>query len=304
MKIKKIINVSEPSYHYYGWGSIIDTLSQRVKLDNNGIILHTFTDCIFWPNKKRALPKEPWIGFVHSAIKNQPSRPKKSYCIDGLIESDEFQRSLLFCKGLITLSDYTKKYLESKLDIPIHNCFLPKKTESNFFNFSDYFDSPIISHSGFELRDISKFYLLKTSFKKQIFVNQKHNLDLISKELSLNNLKLHNENINIVFKNLSNKEYIKKLTSSIGFSYYYDCGASHSIIEHIMSHSPLVVNKIPPIVEYLGEDYPMYYENISHNLDRYLLDKTFVQQTSDYLKQQSQRKEFTIDYFYEFVNQL
>ena len=304
MKMKKIINVSEPSYHYYGWGSILNTLSQKVKLDNNGIILHTFTDCIFWPNKKRVLPKEPWMGFIHSAIKNQPSRSKKSYCIDGLIQSDEFQNSLPFCQGLITLTNHTKNYLQSKLDVPIYNTWHPKHQNNCFFDIDSYFTSPTLRHSGFELRDVTKFYQVNTSLTKQLYVGHQHNLKLIVDELKHHDLQLSDGNVWVVRKFLDNQKYIDIFTSTVGFAYYYDCAASNSILEHIMSYSPVVINKIPPIVEYLGEDYPMYYENISHNLDQYLLDKNFIQETSDYLKQQSQKKEFTIEYFCESVNEL
>ena len=163
---------------------------------------------------------------------------------------------------------------------------------------------PKLKHSGFELRDVARFFITPTSIPKDIYIGHVHNYDLIKGELSFRNITLNSHGVNLVRKFLNNEQYTDQLTSTIGFSFYYDCSASNSVLEHIMSHSPLVVNKIPPIVEYLGEDYPMYYENISHNLDQYLLDKSFVQQTSDYLKQQSQRKEFTIEHFCEFVNEL
>lgn len=303
MKFSSVINPLGEELHYFGWGYIINQLKKTLCIEENAPILHTFTDCIFWGDKDRALPLEPWLGFVHSAIKPQPGR-QSGFCVDELINSQSFQNSLPYCKGLITLTNHTKNYLQSKLEVPVYHSCLPRKTEDIFFDIDSYFCKPILRHSGFELRDVSKFFTCKTSLKKDLYIGHMHNYELIVSELRFHGVSPKACGITPIYEFLSNKQYIKTLTSTIGFAHYYDCGASHSITEHIASHSPVVVNKIPPIVEYLGEDYPMYYENISYNLDQYLLDKKFIQETSDYLKQRSQKKEFTIEYFCESINNL
>lgn len=303
MKIKKIINLLKPSLHYYGWGSIVNDLSQAVKFDNSGIILHTFADCIFWPDKKRTLPKEPWIGFVHSAVGGQPGREQK-YSIDNLLTHPSFVSARDKCKALIVLTDHTRNYLRKQVNIPVLKVTHPKFYAGKMFDIDRYMSSPKLRHSGFELRDVARFFTTYTSIPKEMYIGQQYNHDLVKRELLHHGVTPNTCLVNIIYKFLNNQQYSEQLISTIGFSCYYDCAASNAILEHIMSHSPLVVNRIPPIVEYLGEDYPMYYENISHNLDQYLLDKSFVQQTSDYLKQRSQRKEFTIDHFCEFINNL
>ena len=301
MNFSQIINPLHSSFHYYGWGHIIDQFKQTVDLNNDGLILDTFVDSFFWSNKQAI--EQPWVGIVHSAIKQQPARTS-GFCLDQLIEHDQFKKSLPFCQGLITLTNHTKNYLQSKLDMPIYNTWHPKYQNNCFFDIDSYFASPTLRHSGFELRDVTKFYQVNTSLTKQLYVGQQHNLNLIVDELKHHDLQLSDGNVWVVGKFLDNQEYIDIFTSTIGFAYYYDCAASNAILEHIMSYSPVVINKIPAIVEYLGEDYPMYYENINHNLDTYLKDKYFIQATSDYLKQRSQKKEFTIEYFCESVNEL
>lgn len=301
MKFSHIINPLHSNFHYYGWGYIIDQLKSTTDLSTDGIVLDSFVDSYFWSQKKAITT--PWIGIVHSAIKHQPTR-EKGFSIDRLIELPEMQESLAYCQGLITLTKHTQNYLQSKVDLPIYHTFLPRKLETNFFDIEAYFSNPILRHSGFELRDVSKFFLLETSLHKELDVGQRHNFDLILNELNYHNVHITQGNVKILTDFLPNDRYIKKFTSTIGFAYYYDCGASHSITEHIASHSPIVINKIPPIVEYLGEDYPMYYEKICNNLDLFLKDRTFIQATVDYLRAQSTRKEFTIEHFCEFVNQL
>jgi hypothetical protein len=71
-----------------------------------------------------------------------------------------------------------------------------------------------------------------------------------------------------------------------------------------MSHTPLIVNKLPAIVEYIGEDYPMFYENIEHDPDKYLLSKSFLGEVSSYLKERSTLDMFKIENFIDFFKNL
>jgi hypothetical protein len=303
MKFKEIINPISDDLHFYGWGYIINELKHSIEFANEGPTLHTFTDCIFWPDKQRHLPHSSWIGFVHSSVLGQPGRNYK-FSLDNLISHPNFINSLDQCQLLVTLTDHTANYLRSKVDLPIKSTFLPKVHFGDHFDIDKYFHKPTLRHNGFELRNVSRFFELQTAIERNIYIGHQHNYDLIINELKLNQISPQNTSVNIIFKFLNNVNYAQELSSTIGFSHYYDCAASQGLLEHIMSHTPLIINKIPPIIEYLGVDYPMYYENVSHNIDKYLLDKSFIQQTSDYLKQQSQRKEFTIEHFCEFVNQL
>ena len=110
---------------------------------------------------------------------------------------------------------------------------------------------------------------------------------------SLNNVnqkEIDTLTINHVF--LNDHDYINNLCEKIGFCHLYDTSANNSILEHIMSHTPIIINKLPATIEYLGEDYPMFYENIMENPDKYLLSKDFVQKTSDYLKERSKNEIF------------
>jgi len=303
MKFSDIINPLGEGVHFYGWGYIINQLRKSIDFESTGLLIHSFVDCIFWPDKGRKLPNRDWIGFVHSAITGQPGR-QEEYTLENLIKHPSFIASQDKCKALIVLTDHTRNYLRKQVNIPIFKIDHPKFYTGQTFDADRYISNPRLRHSGFELRDVAKFFTLKTSIVKDIYIGHMHNYDLIKRELSYHAISPKQYGVNVVYKFLNNQQYSEQLISTIGFACYYDCSASNAVLEHIMSHSPLVVNRIPPIVEYLGEDYPMYYENISHNLDQYLLDKSFVQQTSDYLKQQSQRKEFTIDHFCEFVNEL
>ena len=69
----------------------------------------------------------------------------------------------------------------------------------------------------------------------------------------------------------------------------YDASAVNTIIECIVRNTPIIVNKLPAVVEYLGINYPLYFKDIKNiptllkrdniiNAHRYLknMDKTFL----------------------------
>ena len=92
---------------------------------------------------------------------------------------------------------------------------------------------------------------------------------------------------------LPNDEYDRLLSENIVFLHLMDCSAVNTIIECMVRNTPLVVNRLPAVVEYLGEEYPLYYHDLSEvpmlmtverirRATEYLaaMDKTFLRITS------------------------
>lgn len=230
-----------------------------------------------------------WIGIVHSVA----SDPDKLHhqTLDNFVRHPWFLQNKNKCIKLLTLCKYTADLLRSLIDIPIDNIYHPKTCETSF-NIEKYLENPIISQAGYHSRNIEKFIDLNTKIKKKICVDKEWNKNYINKCLYN---KSHNVEINNIF--LSNTEYISDLVCGIGFAYYSDVAASNSLLEYIVSHTPLIVNKHPAVVEYIGKDYPLFYENIEYDPDLYLLDKKYIAECSYYLKDRSKLNIFSIDKF-------
>jgi polysaccharide pyruvyl transferase WcaK-like protein len=67
---------------------------------------------------------------------------------------------------------------------------------------------------------------------------------------------------------IDNNSYDKLLSENIVYINLVDASAVNTLIECIVRNTPILINKIPAIVELLGEDYPLYYKN---NIDVYKL---------------------------------
>ena len=96
---------------------------------------------------------------------------------------------------------------------------------------------------------------------------------------------------------INNNDYDELLTTNIVFLNLVDCAAVNTLIECITRNTPIIINKIPPVVEVLGENYPLYYTHLSevsklvtyktiYKAYKYLMSMNKTCYTIEYFKQQ------------------
>lgn len=97
---------------------------------------------------------------------------------------------------------------------------------------------------------------------------------------------------------LSNDQYLNLLTSNIIFADYIDCSASNTIVECIATTTPIIVNRHPAIVEYLGDNYPLYIDKIYNESTNTLeLTRINVMKAHNYLYHIRLNNDFYIESF-------
>lgn len=276
--------------HYLGWGYIMDKLIDKIELHKNGVVLDTWVDLPIKEDREHfnLLNNNHWIGILHSVVNTD-----MHFNLDRFLSSKLFQSTKSKCIALITTSEHTRKYVQSKTHIPVHKLLFAKPEFSYQFDLDAFLSDPQLRYSGSFGRDLKKLIAFNSSIPKLISCEEgqidKQVLSCAPKSIIFN----HNF--------LDHESYIQLLTRTIGFSYYWDCSASNAILEHIKTHTPLITNRLPAIEEYLGKDYPMYLDQIIDKPDKFLKDKTFLQDVSDYLKEASQKEEFSLEYFHNFL---
>jgi hypothetical protein len=72
-----------------------------------------------------------------------------------------------------------------------------------------------------------------------------------------------------IIETLSNNDYDKLFAENIVFLDLVSCSAANTLVESIVRSTPLVVNRIQPVVEVLGEDYPLFYDKLE-DIDKLL----------------------------------
>ena len=92
-----------------------------------------------------------------------------------------------------------------------------------------------------------------------------------------------------LIKKVHNFEYDILLSENIVSINLIDCSAANTIIECMVRNTPILINKLPAIIEYLGKDYPFYYDNLveaslkANNID-------IIKKTHLYLKSMDKTK--------------
>jgi hypothetical protein len=65
-----------------------------------------------------------------------------------------------------------------------------------------------------------------------------------------------------IINQVDNSTYDQIVTTSVVFLDLIDCSASNTILECIARRTPILVRRLEPIIEYLGDNYPLYYTQI------------------------------------------
>ena len=88
---------------------------------------------------------------------------------------------------------------------------------------------------------------------------------------------------------VSNEDYDRLLECNIVFVRLHDASANNTVIECMTRNTPLIINKLPAVVEYLGEEYPLYYDEITEAESK-IDDDNLILEGHEYLKQMDKSK--------------
>jgi len=298
-----IINKNFHSIHRSGWQYVLDNIP-----DSN-ILIDTYVDKTFHWNSdfyksKGIIPyKSPWVGFIHHTFSDY----NNNYNCKELVQNRLFLQSLDSCKCIIVLSEYLKKELSEYITTtPIRVLTHPSETPIVSFNIERFHNNQNkkLINVGTWLRDMFAIYTITLpdvcQFEKCILKNKNSEayfvpdnfLESIQDTQTI--IYTNNDMCKSAFKNiqvkgiyehlvkafgsvtvidyLTNDEYDSLLSDNIVFLNFVDASATNTVIECVMRNTPMIVNKIPAIVEILGEGYPLYYTSM-YQVTRLLEDE-------------------------------
>ena len=100
-------------------------------------------------------------------------------------------------------------------------------------------------------------------------------------------------------------EYDNLLLHNYIIIHLIDSSANNSILEAIAMNIPIIVNKLSAVVEYLGENYPLYFQNINEIPNLLTIEK--LQEATTYLSLLDKRKysyQQFFSIFHKIIHQL
>lgn len=106
-----------------------------------------------------------------------------------------------------------------------------------------------------------EYYMLK--YLRTLKYKVEENTDIYEDDTELcRHLRSLISSVNVI-EFLSNEKYDILLSENIVFLHLIDCSAANTIVECIVRNTPIVINRIPAVEEYLGKDYPLFWNNKS-----------------------------------------
>ena len=190
---------------------------------------------------------KPWCGFVHLDI---PSLFWNFFLTS-------YRKHKNTCVHLFTMSPHLTEYLSRKTKVPVSTIYHPADTTLAKWSIDNYEEHLISCGAHFRNKKQTKKCL-------QLF-----------KGMALGQKRSYR---------LSSQEYEQKMTSSLVFEYYTQCAGSSVLVECIARQTPLVVNKTPATLAYLGKEYPLFFEISPEKIIKQAIDdKVLLTDTSNYL---------------------
>ena len=221
----------------------------------------------------RVVPfREPWIGFLH----NPPGMPRWFHYDKSpqtIFAKQVWQESLRHCRGLFALSEHLAGWLREATGKPVSALIHPTARPSMMFDFERFMANPrkAVVQVGWWLRSLSAIYRMPIAagdpigYRKLRLVPDfaagadAHLRELLARECAAIGLAINTDRSDVEpWAHLANDAYDALLAENIVFIELYDASANNTVIECIARGTPLLVNPLPAVVEYLGAGYPLY----------------------------------------------
>jgi hypothetical protein len=273
--------------HYCGWKYVINQFLKIYSDNVNSYTTKFFFDewiekLLIWGDKKESnivvneikIKNFKIITFLH----NPPFIKwyNKTYADnihESIIYNKEHTNSNLFKQleqhkltenihYLYTLSCNHKEYLyntypnmRTKLVSILHPIEITGKEKT--FDFTLFCQNKQIYHIGWWLRNFKSFINFKqpNEFSKKILIKNgfEEEWNTLSKRFNTRGI--------TIIKELNNDNYEQIFTNSCMYLDLEDTTANNVILECIKFNTPVIVRKMPAVIEYLGINYPLYFEN-------------------------------------------
>ncbi len=292
-----------PGHHRSGWRYALDSL--RCLHSPDGILFDGFVEKKFaWgadpgePYNEWTPYSKPWVGVVH----NPPGIPDW-FNLNGqspvdILQTAHWRQSMASCCGIFTLSNYLKTWLEKRVPVRVCSLFHPTEIPDKQFSMEKYRRNTQrkVVQIGWWLRKFESLYRLRVKgFGKllldlgQFWIDNIRNVELTSVEGSdLNSVEIS--------PYLDNEQYDELLSKNLVFLHLYDSSANNALIECIARATPVLINPLPAVIEYLGPDYPFYFQTLEEAAGK-AEDESLVLAAHQYLKEGSLRDKLTGAYF-------
>jgi len=251
--------------HRAGWPFVVERLGKFHRPE--GILFDDFIERSFQTPKERQTWREPWIGVFHHPP-NLPDWLDPAAPIKTIIATAEFQESLPHLRGAIALSEHLGGWLRGVLRCPVLVRKHPTAIPDVMFSLERWEGQSMrrIIQVGWYARNHRAIYQVEVpqGFRKiHLLPDKPWVRRAIGRSDEFSPYREHKWIGEVdVMGEANNSQYDYLMATSVVLNQYWDVSASNTVIEAIARNTPMLVNRHPALIEYLGANYPLFFDEL------------------------------------------
>jgi glycosyltransferase involved in cell wall biosynthesis len=177
-------------------------------------------------------------------------------------------------------------------DLPTFSLLHPTTKEVKSFQLEAYLAHPRVVQVGDWLRKLQAIFQIQAPDHEKVMLFKNWTRHYMEREIAAIG-DFRNDSV-LQRDFIGNEEYDDLLSSSVVLCLLYATAANNILLECMARGTPIIINPLPSVLEYLGEDYPLYATTI-HEAEEILQDRPRIAASVDHL-----RKRFaSLDLSYE-----
>lgn len=298
--------------HRSGWAYVTDIL--RHIHNPSAPYFETFTERRFswgaWMGENLGPILKPWIGIVHVPLEI-PHWFGQSNVFTEIAKTPSWQLSAPYCRGLFTLSRSLLESLRTVPELahlPMDVLLHPTEFVASAWSPERYLHNPrrAIVQIGSTYRNLHGIHCVPPGpYQKWLAMGgsaASFKSLYAQEEAALVAAGRYEPGLDagtVYLDFLDDAAYDAVFTENVIFAEYYAASATNSVLECIARHTPMLVNPLPAIVEYLGEDYPLYFTSYEEAGAK-AADANAVLAAHEYLAAMDKTR-FTREFFLESI---
>jgi len=285
--------------HRNSFNRIIHALNPLARENGEGVLFVPFLERYFvWgsdPGEAASETPQPiwqdWVGILHVPF-DAPEWFNPDVSPEIFFDTDLWRASRPHCRGIITLAEDLAADLKAyDPEIPVLSVRHPVDMDVQLFDPAAYRARPRVVQAGDWLRKLQAIHRLKAPDHERIMLLKAYTENFLEHEVSV--LGDARDPAVDMRRMVPNEEYDQLLSSSVVLCLLYATAANNLVIECIARATPILINPLPAVVEYLGHDYPLYVSD-EEQAAQMLAEPDRVEQAHHYLLER--RKQIDLSY--------
>lgn len=250
--------------HRNSFNRLIHALEPLARQDGEGVLFVPFLERYFvWgdhPGEAQSPNPEPltrdWIGILHVPF-DAPEWFHRNVSPETFFDTELWRTSRPACRGIITLAADLEADLRAyDPEIPVLTVRHPIEMNAKLFDPGTYRARPRVVQVGDWLRKLQAIHRLRAQDHERVMLLKDHTSAFLEAEIAAFGDARDPEVA--MPKLVPNDEYDDLLSSSVVMCLLYATAANNVVLECIARATPILINPLPAVVEYLGHGYPLY----------------------------------------------